>query len=121
MQIVEWRGKPVWIVRRTKEMLEGIKKDDGIVADPKSEVAQQPDYARNEYRSIKEEFVILEGVCTHLGCSPQFKSVEARAEMGADWAGGFYGSTLRLAREGFSSLFRGLRHLRSDASAEAWS
>ena len=90
MQIVEWRGKPVWIIRRTKEMLEGIKKDDSIVADPKSEVAQQPEYARNEYRSIKEEFVVLEGVCTHLGCSPQFKSVEAKADMGADWAGGFY-------------------------------
>ena len=90
MQIVEWRGKPVWIVRRTKEMLEGIKKDDSIVADPRSEVAQQPEYARNEYRSIKEEFVVLEGVCTHLGCSPQFKSLEAKAEMGADWAGGFY-------------------------------
>jgi ubiquinol-cytochrome c reductase iron-sulfur subunit len=90
MQIVEWRGKPVWIVRRSKEMLEAIRKDDGVVADPKSEVAQQPDYAKNDYRSIKEEFVVLEGVCTHLGCSPQLKSTEAKAEMGADWAGGFY-------------------------------
>lgn len=90
MQILEWRGKPVWVVRRTKEMLEGIKKSDPNVADPGSSVAQQPAYAKNEYRSIKEEFAVLVGVCTHLGCSPQLKPVEARAEMGADWGGGFY-------------------------------
>jgi ubiquinol-cytochrome c reductase iron-sulfur subunit len=90
MQIVEWRGKPVWILRRTKEMLASIKKSDGRVSDPQSQVPQQPDYAKNEYRSIKEEYVVLEGVCTHLGCSPQLKTVEAQAEMGGDWAGGFY-------------------------------
>ncbi len=90
MQVVEWRGKPVWILRRTKEMLEGIKKSDPMVSDPKSEVPQQPDYAKNEFRSIKEEYVVLEGVCTHLGCSPQMKTVEARAEMGETWEGGFY-------------------------------
>ncbi len=90
MLIVEWRGKPVWILRRTKEMLAGIKKSEGRVSDPKSEVSQQPAYAKNEYRSIKEEFAVLEGVCTHLGCSPQLKTVEAQAEMGGDWAGGFF-------------------------------
>jgi len=90
MQVLEWRGKPVWIVRRTKEMLDGIKKSDAVVADPNSEANQQPDYAKNEYRSIKDEFAVLVGVCTHLGCSPQLKSVDAQAEMGADWAGGFY-------------------------------
>ncbi len=90
MQIVEWRGKPVWILRRTKEMLAGITKSDSKVSDPKSEVPQQPEYAKNEFRSIKEEIVVLEGVCTHLGCSPQLKTVEAQAEMGGDWAGGFY-------------------------------
>ncbi len=90
MQIVEWRGKPVWIMRRTKEMLDSVKQNDGNVADPKSEVPQQPDYAKNEYRSIKPEIAILLGVCTHLGCSPQFKSVEAKAEMGLEWNGGFY-------------------------------
>ena len=90
MQVLEWRGKPVWVIRRTPEMLEGIKKSDGSVADPKSEAKQQPEYAANEFRSIKEEFGVLVGVCTHLGCSPQFKSGEAKAEMGADWAGGFY-------------------------------
>lgn len=90
MQVVEWRGKPVWIIRRTKEMLESIKKGDGIVADPQSSVPQQPEYAKNDFRSIKEEYAVLVGVCTHLGCSPQLKSGEAKAEMGADWVGGFY-------------------------------
>ncbi|MSP96737.1 MAG: ubiquinol-cytochrome c reductase iron-sulfur subunit [Betaproteobacteria bacterium] len=90
MQIIEWRGKPVWIIRRTKEMLEGIKKSNANVADPNSEVLQQPGYAKNEFRSIKDEYAVLVGVCTHLGCSPQMKSGEARAEMGADWVGGFY-------------------------------
>ena len=90
MQVVEWRGKPVWIIRRTKEMLDSIKKGDGIVADPQSKVPQQPDYAKNEFRSIKDEYAVLVGVCTHLGCSPQLKPGEAKAEMGAEWNGGFY-------------------------------
>ncbi len=90
MQIVEWRGKPVWIVRRTREMLESIAKSNGRVVDPKSEVPLQPDYAKNEFRSIKPEIAVLEGVCSHLGCSPQYKSAEAKGEMGLDWIGGFY-------------------------------
>ena len=90
MQIIEWRGKPVWILRRTKEMLEGIKKNASIVADPASDVDLQPAYAKNEFRSIKEEFVVLEGVCSHLGCSPQYKGPESKSDMGADWNGGFY-------------------------------
>ncbi len=90
MQIVEWRGKPVWIVRRTKEMLDGITKSDSQCSDPKSEVPQQPEYAKNEFRSIKPDIVVLEGVCTHLGCSPQYKSAESKADMGGDWNGGFF-------------------------------
>ena len=90
LQIIEWRGKPVWILRRTKEMLDSIKKNAGIVADPASEVDLQPAYAKNEFRSIKEEFAVLEGVCSHLGCSPQYKGADAKADMGADWNGGFY-------------------------------
>ena len=90
MQTVEWQGKPVWIIRRTKDMLEDIKKDNGLVADPDSEVPQQPDYAKNEFRSIKEEYAVIVGVCTHLGCSPQFKPADDKAEMGASWNGGFY-------------------------------
>ncbi len=87
---VEWRGKPVWVVRRTKEMLESIKQSDEKVTDPKLEVDAQPDYAKNESRSIKPEVLVLEGVCTHLGCSPQFKPKELSADMGPDWVGGFY-------------------------------
>ncbi len=90
MQIVEWRGKPVWIVRRTKEMLEGIEKNDQVVADPKSEVLLQPAYAKNEFRSIKPDIAVLVGVCSHLGCSPQLKPAEAKADMGMAWNGGFY-------------------------------
>ncbi len=101
MQVVEWRGKPVWIVRRTKEMLDSVKKSDDKVSDPKSEVPLQPEYAKNEYRSIKPEFLVLVGICSHLGCSPQTKGAEAKAEMGADWAGGFlcpcHGSKFDLA------------------------
>jgi len=88
--IFEWRGKPVWVMKRTKQMLEDIKKDNSVVADPKSDVPQQPDYARNEYRSIKPELMVLVGVCTHLGCSPQKKSAEDKGEMGEAWNGGFY-------------------------------
>lgn len=87
---VEWRGKPVWVIKRTKEMMESIVKSDGLVTDPKLEVEQQPDYAKNENRSIKPDVLVLEGVCTHLGCSPQFKPKEVSPEMGADWVGGFY-------------------------------
>jgi ubiquinol-cytochrome c reductase iron-sulfur subunit len=90
IQIVEYRGKPVWIMNRTKEMLEGIKKSDSKVSDPNSDVPQQPPYAKNEFRSIKPDIAVLEGVCTHLGCSPQYKSVESKADMGQDWNGGFF-------------------------------
>jgi ubiquinol-cytochrome c reductase iron-sulfur subunit len=88
--IFEWRGKPVWVMKRTPEMLEGIKRTDELVSDPNSEVPQQPEYAKNEYRSSKPDLMVLVGVCTHLGCSPQAKPAEDKAEMGADWTGGFY-------------------------------
>ena len=101
MKIVEWRGKPVWIMRRTKEQLEAVNKADGLVTDPKSEVDKQPEYAKNEYRSIKPEVLVLVGICSHLGCSPQQKTAEAKGEMGGDWNGGFlcpcHGSKFDLA------------------------
>jgi ubiquinol-cytochrome c reductase iron-sulfur subunit len=90
MMRVEWRGKPVWVLRRTKEMLASIDESDQRVTDPKLEVDQQPGYAKNETRSIKPDLLVLEGVCTHLGCSPQFKPKEMSPDMGADWVGGFY-------------------------------
>ncbi|USD64891.1 ubiquinol-cytochrome c reductase iron-sulfur subunit [Vibrio sp. SCSIO 43136] len=67
---VEWRGKPVWIVRRGQPALDDLKKIEDQLADPQSQVEQQPEYAQNEFRSIKPEFFIAVGICTHLGCSP---------------------------------------------------
>ena len=108
MMTVEWRGKPVWIINRTPEMLGTLPKLDGSVADPKSEVAMQPAYAQNETRSIKKEFMVVVGICTHLGCSPSSK-FKAGAEEGmpADWLGGFlcpcHGSTFDFAGRVFKS------------------
>ncbi|HWA36245.1 MAG TPA: ubiquinol-cytochrome c reductase iron-sulfur subunit [Burkholderiales bacterium] len=90
IEVVEWRGKPVWVIRRTKEMLESLKSVAPRLSDPESKSSEQPDYAKNEYRSQKPDIMVMEGVCTHLGCSPQLKGAEAKAEMGADWVGGFY-------------------------------
>lgn len=70
--INEWRGKPVWILRRTKQMLETLSAQDGNLRDPASEEQQQPEYARNATRAIKPEILVLLGVCTHLGCSPKY-------------------------------------------------
>jgi ubiquinol-cytochrome c reductase iron-sulfur subunit len=85
---VEWRGKPVWVVYRTPEMLASIKQLDGQVADPASEDEQQPDYAKNEFRSIKPEYLVLVGICTHLGCSPLFEP--DKGAVSPDWLGGFF-------------------------------
>jgi ubiquinol-cytochrome c reductase iron-sulfur subunit len=101
LMTVEWRSKPVWIIRRTKEMLDSLPSNDGKLSDPGSDVPMQPEYAKNEHRSIKPELLVLVGICTHLGCSPQSKSVEDKAEMGAGWTGGFlcpcHGSKFDLA------------------------
>lgn len=88
--LVEWRGKVVWVLNRTPEMLATLTKLDSQVADPKSEKPQQPQYAQNETRSIKPEFLVVEGVCTHLGCSPVFRKDIAPADLGPDWIGGFF-------------------------------
>jgi ubiquinol-cytochrome c reductase iron-sulfur subunit len=90
MAVVEWRGKPVWVIRRTQEMLESLKVVAGQLSDPQSESSVQPEFAQNDVRSAKPEIMVMEGVCTHLGCSPQLKPAAAKGEMGADWVGGFY-------------------------------
>ena len=93
MMRVEWRGAPVWIVHRTKEMLEAVKKDETKVTDPKSERKPgelTPEYARNEFRSIKPEYLVVVGICTHLGCSPTDKLQAGAEPFDADWHGGFY-------------------------------
>jgi ubiquinol-cytochrome c reductase iron-sulfur subunit len=107
MKVFEWRGKPVWVIRRTQQMLESLKKVAGNLTDPTSKSSIQPAYAKNEYRSEKPDVMVLEGVCTHLGCSPQMKTADDKAEMGAQWEGGFYcachGSKFDLA----GRVFRG--------------
>jgi len=90
LSVVAWRGKPLWILKRTKEMLESLKPVEPRLSDPQSKASEQPKYAENEYRSKNPEVLVLVGVCTHLGCSPQPKPAEDKAEMGADWPGGFY-------------------------------
>lgn len=90
MAIFEWRGKPVWVIRRTEQMLASLTKVTNQLTDPASKSSLQPKYAENEHRSAKPDIAVIEGVCTHLGCSPQLRSAEAKGEMGADWEGGFY-------------------------------
>jgi ubiquinol-cytochrome c reductase iron-sulfur subunit len=87
---VKWRGKPVWIVKRTDAMLETLTELEGEVSDPASADSEQPGYAQNEYRSIKPEILILVGICTHLGCSPTFRPDVSPADLGKDWKGGFF-------------------------------
>ncbi len=106
---VEWRGKPVWIVRRTQKVLDELALMNDIVSDPDSEVvAQQPSYAQNIYRSIKPEYSVLVGICTHLGCSPKYRPEVAPADLGADWKGGFFcpchGSKFDLAGRVYKGL-----------------
>ena len=90
LKTYSWRRQPIWVFRRTEGMLKDIKKDNGVVADPNSEVPHQPDYAKNEYRSRKPDLAVIIGVCTHLGCTPEKKAASDSAEMGAAWNGGFY-------------------------------
>jgi ubiquinol-cytochrome c reductase iron-sulfur subunit len=107
---VEWRGKPVWIVRRTPEQLEALKKNDAQLADPNSErkAYPMPDYAKNEARSIKPEYLVVVGICSHLGCSPSEKFTPgAQPSLPDDWTGGFlcpcHGSTFDMAGRVFKN------------------
>lgn len=98
MMTVEWRGKPVWIINRTKAMLDTLPKLKDALADPDSKEQQQPEYIKGDNRSIKPEILVAVGICTHLGCSPSSKfKAGAEEGMSADWVGGFlcpcHGST----------------------------
>ncbi|HSC00119.1 MAG TPA: ubiquinol-cytochrome c reductase iron-sulfur subunit [Burkholderiaceae bacterium] len=108
--VVEWRGKPVWILHRTPEMLASLKKTDSEVADPNSErtAYPTPQYAKNEYRSRKPELLVMVGICTHLGCSPSDKLTPGpQPSLPDDWQGGFlcpcHGSTFDLAGRVFKN------------------
>lgn len=103
---VEWRGKPIWVIRRTQPMLDGLHALDPKLRDPYSEQPQQPEYAKNEYRSIKPEIFVAVGLCTHLGCVPTY-----RPDVGSvsdTWPGGFYcpchGSSFDLAGRVFKDV-----------------
>ncbi len=88
---VEWRGKPVWLLKRTPEMLDLLPKHDAILVDPESHDSIQPAYIKGPTRSIKPDLFVATGVCTHLGCSPTLKKeIGAASDMGADWPGGYY-------------------------------
>lgn len=91
-RVVEWRGKPIFVVRRTEKMLETLDEEELIerLADPHSEVLQQPTYAQNPYRSRVEDLLVVEGVCTHLGCSPQYLPKVQPQPFDDEWMGGFF-------------------------------
>ena len=86
----KWRGKPVWIIRRTEEQLAALEQMRDILADPDSTSSVQPEFAENSWRSLNQEYLVLVGICTHLGCSPSFRPLAGDVVMGADSVGGFY-------------------------------
>jgi ubiquinol-cytochrome c reductase iron-sulfur subunit len=111
MRTVEWRGKPVWVVRRTPEMLASLATVEGELADPKSARNPKdltPEYAQNQHRSIKPEYLVAVGICSHLGCSPITKfETGAQPSLPDNWTGGFlcpcHGSTFDLAGRVFKN------------------
>ena len=106
--IPAWRDKPVFIVKRTDAMVAALGKTSARLADPDSIQAQQPDYARNEGRSIRPDLLVMVGICTHLGCSPKFNPEVTPQEYDPDWLGGFYcpchGSKFDLAGRVYSGV-----------------
>lgn len=103
-----WRGRPVWILKRTPEMLSAIEHSTSLLADPSSERSDQPKNCKNQFRSLKPEVAVMLGVCTHLGCTPNFSPKAGDPELGADWPGGFYcpchGSRFDLAGRVFKDV-----------------
>lgn len=86
-----WRKKPIWVIRRSKAMIDGIELEENKYKDPLSEnLSQQPEFARNKYRSLKPEILVLEGICTHLGCNPSFRPKIESKNLDNAWSGGFF-------------------------------
>lgn len=108
MITVAWQGKPVWVLNRTEQQLKDLPSNDGGLSDPESKVPQQPEYCKNPTRSIKPEWWVAVGICTHLGCSPTYRPDLAPADLGKDWKGGFYcpchGSKFDLAGRVFKGM-----------------
>jgi ubiquinol-cytochrome c reductase iron-sulfur subunit len=105
---VKWRGQPIWVVSRTEEMLTALPTMDPRLVDPTSEVPHQPDYCKNPTRSIKPEYFVAIGICTHLGCSPTYRPEFAPEDLGAEWKGGWFcpchGSKFDLAGRVFKGV-----------------
>ena len=87
---VIYRGTPYYVVHRSEDMIERLKSSENDLRDPDSDLSVQPNFAKNEFRSMKPKYLVVEGVCTHLGCAPIEKFSIAPADMGPDWNGGFY-------------------------------
>jgi len=109
MKTVLWRGKPVWLLRRTPAMLAGLTEHDSLLADPESARSEQPQYCDNVDRSSRPDLFVCVGVCTHLGCSPTLRiDPEAEVDLGASWPGGFFcpchGSKFDLAGRVFKGV-----------------
>jgi len=108
MVSVEWRGRPVWILRRSEEMLERMTKVVGSLSDPESLESEQPVYTQNDTRSLKPEVLVVIGTCTHLGCAPIERFDVAPEDLGPAWEGGFYcpchGSKFDLAGRVYSGV-----------------
>lgn len=89
--VVEWRGKPVYIIRRTPEAIANLEKVEPSLRDPNSDKSVQPEYAKNRTRAIKDDLVVLLGLCTHLGCAPSYRPEVGAQDLGGDaWLGGFF-------------------------------
>ncbi|MBI4005718.1 MAG: ubiquinol-cytochrome c reductase iron-sulfur subunit [Gammaproteobacteria bacterium] len=108
MMRVKWQGKPVWILRRNEKTLSDLESLDTAVRDPDSKIEQQPPYAKNAHRSINPEYLVVVGICTHLGCSPNYFSATDQHDLGSDWKGGFFcpchGSRFDLAGRVFKGV-----------------
>ena len=109
MVVVEWRGKPVYVMRRTAEQVDDLAKLDGKLKDPESTVSDQPAYVHGRGRSIKPEILVMVGLCTHLGCAPKFHPEVGATDFGIDdWLGGFFcpchGSMFDLAGRVYSGV-----------------
>ncbi len=108
LKTVEWRGKPVFVLRRSQAMLAALAHIDALLLDPKLTRTNEPEYARNMLRSVKPEVLVLVGICTHLGCIPSFRPDPGDSDLGASWPGGFYcpchGSKFDLAGRVFKNV-----------------
>jgi len=109
MVVIEWRGKPVYVVHRTQAMLDDLPNVDPLLKDPDSEISKQPEYITDNTRSLRPEYLVVEGLCTHLGCAPKFRPEVGTPELGGSkWHGGFFcpchGSKFDLAGRVFNGV-----------------